>query len=77
VEAARTRLTSKGQLTVPKSIRDRLGLEPGDEIEIAEDDGKFVLRKVVEESPFEKWIGYLTNLEGQDPDELVEEMRGR
>ena len=26
-------MTSIGQLTVPKGIRDRLGLKPGDEIE--------------------------------------------
>ncbi|GMU65879.1 MAG: hypothetical protein AMXMBFR36_21530 [Acidobacteriota bacterium] len=25
-------MTSKGQLTVPKEIRDRLGLEPGDQV---------------------------------------------
>lgn len=27
-------MTSKGQLTVPKEIRDRLGLEPGDKVEL-------------------------------------------
>lgn len=29
---ASSRLTSKGQLTVPKSVRDVLELEPGDEL---------------------------------------------
>jgi AbrB family looped-hinge helix DNA binding protein len=27
-------MTSKGQLTVPKEIRDRLGREPGAEVEL-------------------------------------------
>lgn len=27
-------MTSKGQLTVPKEIRDRLGLRPGDKVEM-------------------------------------------
>ena len=27
-------MTSKGQLTVPKEIRDRLGLAPGDKVEL-------------------------------------------
>ena len=27
-------MTSKGQLTVPKEIRDRLGLKPGDKVEL-------------------------------------------
>ncbi len=29
-------LTSKGQLTVPKSVREALGLESGDRIEFVE-----------------------------------------
>ncbi len=31
----RTTITSKGQITVPKAIRDRLHLHPGDQIEFA------------------------------------------
>jgi AbrB family looped-hinge helix DNA binding protein len=33
-------ITSKGQTTIPKDIRDRLRLEPGDRVEfIAQNDG--------------------------------------
>ncbi len=40
-------LTSKGQITLPKSVRDRLGLGWGDRIEfIAADSGSVVLRPV-------------------------------
>jgi hypothetical protein len=28
-------------------------------------------------SPFDEYVGFLKELEGCDPDELVEEMRGR
>ncbi len=40
-------MTSKGQLTVPKEIRDRLGLEPGDKVEFVQGDDHraVVLRK--------------------------------
>lgn len=38
------RLTSKGQLTLPKDIRDDLQLEPGDRIEFVKEDGRYVLR---------------------------------
>ncbi len=39
-------MTSKGQLTVPKEIRDRLGLAPGDKVEfVPGEDGRVVLRK--------------------------------
>jgi AbrB family looped-hinge helix DNA binding protein len=40
-------MTSKGQLTVPKEIRDRLGLRPGDRVEFLPggDERAVVLRK--------------------------------
>ncbi len=72
------KVTSKGQITIPKDVRMRLGLRSGDEIEFAEDDGGgYHLQKRPCENPFDKWVGYLKHLAGQDPDELVEEMRGR
>lgn len=37
-------ITSKGQTTLPKEIRDRLGLSPGDRIEyVVEPDGRVIL----------------------------------
>lgn len=36
-------LTSKGQITLPKSVRERLGLEAGDRIEFIEFDKGFFL----------------------------------
>lgn len=41
-----TTLTSKGQVTVPKEIRDALGLKPRDKVEIFVKDGTAWLRKV-------------------------------
>ena len=39
-------MTSKGQLTVPKEIRDRLGLEPGDKVELLPSgEGAVTMRK--------------------------------
>ncbi len=37
-------LTSKGQMTFPKKIRDKLGLEAGDKLEFTlTDDGKILI----------------------------------
>ena len=44
----RTRLTSKGQVTIPKQIRDALNLEAGAAIEFSVNgEGKSVLQKVL------------------------------
>jgi AbrB family looped-hinge helix DNA binding protein len=41
-------LTSKGQLVIPKAIREYLHLQPGDRLDfIIRDDGDVVLRPVV------------------------------
>jgi AbrB family looped-hinge helix DNA binding protein len=71
------RVTSKGQITIPKAVRERLGLHSGDEVQFFEKDGAMFIRKEIRESPFRKYRGYLKHLAGRDSDELVEEMRGR
>ncbi len=40
------RITSKGQVTIPKQIRDRLGLLPGTEVEFIEENGEARVRKL-------------------------------
>ncbi len=39
------RVTSKGQVTIPIEIRDRLGIVPSSEVEFVEESGQVVLRK--------------------------------
>jgi AbrB family looped-hinge helix DNA binding protein len=38
-----TTLTSKGQMTLPKDVREDLGLVPGDRIDVVKEGGKYVL----------------------------------
>ena len=41
-----TTLTSKGQITIPKRIRETLGLGPGSQVEFDVDDqGRIIIRK--------------------------------
>lgn len=40
----RSRITSQGQITVPKAVRDRLGARPGDELEFEPRGNGFMLR---------------------------------
>lgn len=39
----RSRLTSQGQITVPKAVRDALGARPGDDLEFVPRGGGFVV----------------------------------
>ena len=39
----RARLTSQGQITVPKAVRDALGARPGDEIEFVPREGELLV----------------------------------
>jgi antitoxin PrlF len=51
------KLTSKGQITVPRDIRRRLGVHAGDKLEF-EDNGNGVQVKAVRNgSPFVKYMG--------------------
>ena len=56
------RVTTKGQVTIPKEIRDALGIEPGDEIVFEEDESGYRIQKkepttAEGEDPFEKYRG--------------------
>jgi len=70
------RVTSKGQVTIPKAVRERLGVHAGEDIGFEEREGLFVVTKVVTESPFDKWVGKLKHLKGRRSDDLVREARG-
>jgi AbrB family looped-hinge helix DNA binding protein len=38
-----TRIGAKGQVVIPKSVRDQAQLHPGDEVEIAFDEDRIVI----------------------------------
>lgn len=42
---ATAKITSKGQITLPKEIRTRLGIGLGDEVEFVEENGVYLLKK--------------------------------
>jgi antitoxin PrlF len=70
------RVTSKGQVTIPKKVRERLGVQPGEDVGFEEKDGVLIITKAVTKSPFDKWVGRLTHLKGKRSDDLVKEARG-
>ena len=67
-------VTSKGQVTIPKPVRDRLGIQPGSKVDFeVADDGRAFLRKagkrLVKPSRFERMRGTATS--GLTTDEIM------
>lgn len=74
------RITSKGQITVPRDIRRALGVRPGDRLLFEEEGDEVRVRPVRTRSPFEKYRGIGTPEIGRGKKAVVRavrEMRGR
>ncbi|MBI4491574.1 MAG: AbrB/MazE/SpoVT family DNA-binding domain-containing protein [Chloroflexi bacterium] len=70
-------VTRKGQVSLPKEIRDALGLVPGSEVEFHLEQGQVVLRKRVSPEILQQWQGYLRGkLPAGSVDEMMELLRG-
>ncbi len=51
------KLTSKGQITIPKTVRQALGVQPGDRLIFEQDKTGMRVRPLRAESPFRKYRG--------------------
>jgi antitoxin PrlF len=70
----KTRISEKGQVTIPKRLRDRLGIRAGDQLDFEEEHGRLVATKVGEQDAIDRLYGSLTL--PMSTDELIEELRG-
>jgi antitoxin PrlF len=68
-------VSQRGQVTIPKALRDRLGIQPGQVLDFEEYRGRLVARKVSEQDPIDAVYGTLKI--GRPTDELITEMRGQ
>ena len=75
-----TNMTSKGQVTIPKRMRDAAGLKPGKPVSVDFVDGKVVLSstKKIGKSEFRKRLEKVrgTMKIGMSTDEYMKMMRG-
>jgi len=80
------RVTTKGQVTIPKHLRVRSGIRPGTEVDFDGRDGEIVLRKVpprrrrkaTAEEEFAAYLDRVTGIVdlGMSTDAFMELMRG-
>ncbi len=55
----RTTVSEKGQVTIPKALRERLGIRPGQALDLEEDSGRIIVTKADETDPVERLYGIL------------------
>jgi len=79
------RMTERGQITIPKAIRDRCGFTPNIEVEVKLRDGVVIVEPKFDEGGFDaavkKWHGSgrkrIRQLGFKSSDEFSKAIRGR
>ena len=72
--STRAIVSAKGQVVIPKVLRDRLGIRPGQRLEFSDERGKLVARKATAQDPVDRVYGVLELKGGVD--ETLRELRG-
>ena len=77
------RVTEKGQVTIPKDIRDRLAIRPGSEVDfVVSEEGVMLVKTGDGKSDFEDFEAWAASVkgtwdfDGMTPDEYFEWLRG-
>ena len=71
------RITERGQITIPKSLREQFGMHHNVEVEITPtENGLLVRKRSMAEHPVDRVAGILDGPKF-DIDEYIEEIRGR
>lgn len=71
------RIDERGQVTIPKALRDSLGLTPGTEVEVVEAGGGVLVRRAMAVHPVDRVAGALDGVFDGDVDAYIDEIRGR
>jgi AbrB family looped-hinge helix DNA binding protein len=75
-----TTVTVKGQVTIPKDVRDAMGIKPGDKVEVrATASGAAIVEKVGAHDDYEARLYALAReqpIKGITTDEMMRETRG-
>ncbi len=67
-------VTSKGQVTIPKPIRDRLGISTGVELDFREEKGRIIAERVEVDDPVAAVYGLFRD--GRSSDAVMRDLRG-
>ncbi len=68
-------VSEKGQVTIPKAVREAMGIVPGVKLSFIEEGGTLTVRKVLEQDPVSKWRGRGKLPEGECVDDYLRKIR--
>ena len=69
-------VAERGQITLPKAVRDALGLTKGTTLKVELDGGRIILRKDVDDA-ISRARGRFKLPQGVSTDDIMRELRGR
>jgi AbrB family looped-hinge helix DNA binding protein len=72
----KTIISEKGQVTIPKPLRDRLGMVPGTVVVFEADGGNLVGHKLMPDDPVSGWRGRGKLPKGASVDKYLDKVRG-
>ena len=75
MEAIDVTLAERGQIVIPKEVRDAMGLKPGAKLQIRMADGRLLIEKKVA-LDLSRWVGKAVD-DGLTTNEALSELRGR
>ena len=68
------KLTSKGQVTIPRKIREHLQLTPSESVVFVIKGNHVIIQKEIKEDKIKKWFGSISL--NTDVDRYLHELRG-
>ena len=70
----KAKVAERGQVTIPKVLRERLGLEPGTVLDFKEEQGKLIAVKTTSMDIADHLYGKLGS--GRRTDDVIQALRG-
>ena len=70
----KARVSEKGQVTIPKKLRERLGIRPGEVLDFDDEAGRLVARKAGQRDPLDAVYGVLKLRTSTDA--VIDRLRG-
>jgi len=70
----RSVVSEKGQVTIPKAMRDRLGIRGGEAVEFREDQGRLIVEKAPKPGALDELYGIVKTK--RRTDDFIRELRG-